>query len=280
LSCGAAPLHNDDEEVYPMKTLSSWESALASAAPRDHLVQLYTRDASLVASVARFVTHGLRAGDGVIAITTEAHGAAIVARLTDEGVDVNGALERDQLRLLDAEATLEALSVAGMPERARMDAVIRPVIARTRAAGYASVRAFGEMVDLLYHRGRLSAAVRLEELWNELLETERIALLCAYGIDALDRDVYRAALPSIGHVHSHLMPVDDPERLERAIDHAFIDTFGIYGDARLLRELFVRERPAGAAMPTAQAALLALHGVDPHLAGAVLERTASHYRSA
>ena len=172
----------------------------------------------------------------MIAITTDAHGAAIVARLTDDGVDVGSAQERDQLRLLDAAATLETLSAGGMPERERMDAVIRPVIARTRAAGHAWVRAFGEMVDLLYHRGRLSAAVRLEELWNELLEAEHIALLCAYGIDALDPDAYRAALPSIAHVHSHLMPGDDPERLERAIDHAFIDTFGIYGDARLLRE--------------------------------------------
>ena len=34
-----------------MKTLSSWERTLASAAPRDHLVQLYTRDEALVATV-------------------------------------------------------------------------------------------------------------------------------------------------------------------------------------------------------------------------------------
>ena len=40
------------------------------------------------------------------------------------------------------------------------------------------------------------------------------------------------------------------------------------------------QRPAAAAMPTAQAALLALHGLDSRLADAVLEPTASHYRSA
>jgi hypothetical protein len=76
------------------------------------------------------------------------------------------------------------------------------------------------------------------------------------------------------------MPVDDPERLERAIDRAFVDVFGIFGDTRLLRELFVRQVPDHTAMPTAQAALFALRDIDAHLADAVLERAATHYRAA
>jgi hypothetical protein len=56
--------------------------------------------------------------------------------------------------------------------------------------------------------------------------------------------------------------------------------FGVRADSRLLKELFVRQLPDTTAMPTAQAALLALRSLDARLADAVLERTASHYRAA
>jgi hypothetical protein len=73
------------------------------------------------------------------------------------------------------------------------------------------------------------------------------------------------------------MPADDLPRLERAIDLAFVDVFGLYGDARLLRDLFVRQLCDAAAMP---AALLALREVDTRLADAILERAAHHHRRA
>ena len=112
-----------------------------------------------------------------------------------------------------------------------------------------------------------------------MLEAEEISLLCAYAVDPFDRKEYTATLPRIGHVHSHLMPVEDEARLERAIDRAFEDVFGLYGDARLLRELFVRQVPDRTALPSAQAALFALRDVDVHLADAVLERAGTHYRA-
>jgi MEDS: MEthanogen/methylotroph, DcmR Sensory domain len=262
-----------------MKSLSSWNALLAAPAPRDHLVQLYTREHSLAATVARFVEHGLADGDGVIAIATAPHWTDVASRLTVRGLDVGDAQRRSQLMVLDAHETLGRLMVDGMPDGAAMHGVITPALEAVRGAGYAKIRAFGEMVDILNRRGNLAAAIRLEELWNELLEVEGIALLCAYAIDPFDRAGYAEALPSIGHVHSHLMPVEDSERLERAIDRAFVDVFGIYGDTRLLRDLFVRKLPDTTAMPTAQGALFALRDLDPRLADAVLERAASYYRS-
>lgn len=156
---------------------------------------------------------------------------------------------------------------------ARNQLIVRDAHDTVRSAGYATVRAFGEMVDILNRRGNLAAAIRLEELWNELLAAERIALLCAYAVDAFDRTEYNATPPSIGHVHSHLMPVEDSDRLERAIDRAFVDVFGIYGDTRLLREVFVRQLPDTTAMPTAQGALFALRNLDTRLADAGVAST-------
>jgi hypothetical protein len=263
-----------------MKTLSSWDAVLAAPAPRDHLVQLYTTDASLVSTVTRFIEHGLGDGDTVIAITTAPHWADVAPRLAAVGIDVAATQGRGQLTVLDAYEALAKLTVDGMPERSAMRGVVMPAIAKARAAGFAKIRGFGEMVDILNRRGDLAGAIQLEELWNELLEAEGISLLCAYAVDPFDRAEYEKTLPSIGHVHSHMMPVDDSDRLERAIDRAFVDVFGMYGDTRLLRELFVRQVPDGTAMPSAQGALFALRDLDTRLADAVLERAASHYRTA
>src|SRR5687767_3886641 len=245
-----------------MKTLSSWDALLAAPAPCDHLVQLYTSDEALTSTVVRFIEHGLAEGEGVIAIATAGHWTAIAERLAANGVDVAALHAKNQLIVRDAHDTLMSFMVDGMPDRAAMRTAIRGTLVTARSAGYTTVRAFGEMVDILNRRGNLAAAIRLEELWNEVLEAERIALLCAYAVDAFDRAEYKATLPSIGHVHSHLMPVEDSDRLERAIDRAFVDVFGIYGDTRLLRELFVSQLPDAPVVPTGQVALLAVCKLD------------------
>ena len=77
-----------------MKTLASWDAALASPAPRDPLVQLHT---SVVATVVRFIERGLAKAEGVIAIATAAHWARISEALVLRGVDVAAALGRTQL---------------------------------------------------------------------------------------------------------------------------------------------------------------------------------------
>ena len=135
----------------------------------------------------------------------------------------------------------------GMPDRTGMRTAMITALTSVRSAGYPKVRAFDEMVDVP---------------------------------NPFDRSQYKAALPSIGHAHSHLMPVEDPDRLEGAIDRAFVEVFGIYGDTRLLRDLFVRQLPDATAMPSAQGALFALRNLDTRLADAVLERAAAHYRAA
>ena len=263
-----------------MKVLSSWDALLATPAPCDHLVQLYTSDEALTSTVVRFIEHGLAEGEGVIAITTAGHWTAIAERLAANGADVAALNAKNQLIVRDAHDTLMSFMVDGMPDRTAMQTATKDALDTARSAGFTTVRAFGEMVDILNRRGNLAAAIRLEELWNELLDAERIALLCAYAVDPFDRAEYKVTLPSIGHVHSHLMPVEDSDRLEHAIDRAFVDVFGIYGDTRLLRELFVRQLPDATAMPTSQAALFALRNLDTRLADAVLERAATHYRAA
>jgi superfamily I DNA/RNA helicase len=252
---------------------SSWEALLRTPGACDHFVQLYTDDDFLARAVVHFVEAGFAEGEAAVLIATPAH----IALFTDRLSGAPGAMVRGQLVVVDAQATLKAFMVDGMPDRETFVEVVTGVLDRVRAAGYAKIRLYGEMVNLLWEQDALEAAVRLEELWNDLLAEQRVPLLCAYHIDPFDRYAHRFALTSISRTHSHVIPVADYERLDRAVDRAYRDVFGREGDAEILRDLLVAALGSTPIMPRAQAALLALRDVNSHTADAVLERAKEYY---
>jgi hypothetical protein len=133
------------------------------------------------------------------------------------------------------------------------------------------------MVNLLWERN-LPATLELETLWGEVLAERRVSLLCAYRLDNFDARVHRGLLQRISRRHSHLVPVEDYERLDAAVDRAYRDVFGEGAGTTTLRQLLVAQPSAArAAMPRAQAALVALRDVRADIADDVLARTRVHY---
>jgi MEDS: MEthanogen/methylotroph, DcmR Sensory domain len=260
-----------------MTTTPTWESLFRAPHPCDHFVQLYTDDGFLARGVAQFVGRGLADGEGAIIIATPEHVALFADAFGERGVDVADTVRRGQLVLADAEDCLAKFMVDGMPDRGAFLGILTRLVEGVRAAGYPKLRLYGEMVDLLW-RENLDATVQLEELWNEALTAQRVSLLCAYRIDNFDRYAHRAVLPEITRAHSHLIPVDDYDRLERAVDCAYAEVFGADGESDAFRALLLSGGAASAVMPHAQAALLALRGISGRTADAVLERARHHYR--
>ena len=263
-----------------MSVAPSWEGLLRTPHPCDHLVQLYNDDAFLTRAVSLFIGLGLAEGEGAVVIATPEHVELFTSSFRSARLDVAALVSRQQLIVFDAKTCLAQFMVDGMPDRDKFLNLVMPVFARVRAAGYATIRLYGEMVNLLWDHN-MPGTVALEELWNEVLADTRLSLLCAYSIDNFDRQAHRGVLHQISRCHSHLIPVDDYGRLESALDRAYVDVFGTRGDPRSLRTL-IAALIAGRArtttvMPAAQAALLALAGVSPGIADAVLERTRYHY---
>ena len=65
------------------------------------------------------------------------------------------------------------------PDAELFDQFVTQVLERAGRGGR-RVRAFGEMVALLWAQGHNGATVRLEHLWHELCRRESFSLLCAY----------------------------------------------------------------------------------------------------
>lgn len=159
---------------------------MGTVAHLHHVCQVYADEEAFLDSLGAFVGTGLRERQAVIVIATPGHLAALVARLTRVGHHVTRAFMEDGLIALDAEETLAQFMVNGWPDAERFARVMNPVIARARRGGR-DVRAFGEMVALLWSRERYAATLRLEELWNQLLATEDFPLFCAYPRACLDK---------------------------------------------------------------------------------------------
>ena len=145
------------------------------------MVNFYESDDNLCDVVARFLEWGLADGDPVVVIATEPHRKGFTDRLAAKGLDISRARAEDRLVLLDAEETLSRFMVDSMPDQLRFKKTIGSVLDRLRAGrASASILAYGEMEDLLWQRENLAAAIRLEELWNNLQRERSFMLLCAH----------------------------------------------------------------------------------------------------
>ncbi len=171
----------------------------------DHAVQVYEHDAHLGEVLASFVAAGLAEGDRTIVIATEPHRADLERRLADSGWDVAAARADGRYVPLDASATLNRIVVNGWPDDARFDDVVGRLIGEARDGGRRRVRAFGEMVGLLWASADRDAAVRLEELWNGLGARIPFALLCAYPLQVFG-ETHDGTFERMCERHSHVIP--------------------------------------------------------------------------
>jgi len=194
---------------------------LASAGAHDHVVQFYDSDEFLGARVMSFLRVGLREREPLVLICTPEHRELFTGKLAQSGIDVDAALRDGQLALLDARETLSKFMVSGMPDWHRFKGVVGGVLERALAAMPAPhVRAYGEMVDVLWREGQAAAALRLEEFWNDLGGIHAFSLLCAYRMGNFLREADGADFHHVCRAHTHVVPAesypregDDDQRL-------------------------------------------------------------------
>ena len=241
--------------------VTDWPELLKQPTGGDHYVQVYQDEAFLCQTIAEYAGTGLQRGEGVVIIATASHRAAFMNHLE------SNAIERGQLLLLDAEETLSKFMVGGMPQWQSFHALVGGLIAEMRLQ-YPQVRAYGEMVDVLWQRGERDAAIRLEEFWNDLAKLQTFSLLCAYYMDNLDASAYAGPLECVCKVHTHLIPAAD----YRAFDEAVIEASNKVLDqplAQMLLSLSASHRPL-TSMPAGQATLFWLKRNMPRTADKVL----------
>ncbi len=144
-----------------------------------HLVQFYQSDNNLLFPLMEFISSGLSRGDTCIVIATPSHVQSLNARLEKCDLDAAAAQLSRQYLTFDAAETLAKFMVNDLPDRDRFFDVVGALVENVAQKGK-PIRAYGEMVALLWKVGNKDAVIQLENLWNELAAIHTFSLFCAY----------------------------------------------------------------------------------------------------
>jgi hypothetical protein len=163
-----------------------------------HLVQIYENDELVLDALEGFAVSGFRTDEAVVIIATADHIKSLNRRLILHGFDLNVLQRNNQYITLNADDTLEKFMVVGLPDEDLFYGVVTDLIAVARGTEKRRVRAYGEMVAILWSKGQKEATMMLEQLWNKFCSEESLCLFCAYSKSDFDK----GAKESIKHICS------------------------------------------------------------------------------
>ena len=255
--------------------MTSCGEILDQAEPEGHLLQLYGKDDRLLTgNVSRFIAEGLRRGDGLLVIATPEHSGSVARQLRQERAYSKAVLE-GRLVFLDAQETLNRFMKDGQPDKPLFQNVIGEALKGVQdRADHTGVRAYGEMVGLLWKAGQVQAAILLEEYWNALLKASNVSLFCAYPIDVFGEEFQTGTVDALLCAHTHLLPVN--EALESALIRSMDEVLGSRVDS-MRRLIKANHRPSWGELPRAESIILWLRSNLPGSAGQILDRARQYY---
>ncbi|HEY0584686.1 MAG TPA: MEDS domain-containing protein [Pseudoduganella sp.] len=170
----------------------------------DHVVQVYEHEGSFLDTLESFVMEGFRKNEAMVIIATPEHRAALAGRLERNGINVAVAASSGQYIVRDARACLARFMFDGWPAESRFYAMIEELLAKAREK-HPTVRAFGEMVALLWEQKLYRATMRLEHMWTQLCQRESFPLFCAYPKASFDTGD-PADCREVHHAHTRACP--------------------------------------------------------------------------
>ena len=213
-------MHTQSMKIAP-DALPHGRRATPAGVP-GHDVQFYDGEDFLVRSVAKFLAEGIRAGQPYIVIATGPHREQYAKALRRMGFDNDEVFSGREAVWLDARDTLSAFMEGGRPNRELFFATVGNVFEGVmNKRSYLVVRAYGEMVDLLWKDGNAQGTIALEELWNELAAKYSFSLLCTYSMNNFQEEADSEGFRRICAQHVHALPTEeyleasDSERLRQ-----------------------------------------------------------------
>jgi hypothetical protein len=173
--------------------------------PSRHEALFYSDERGLFDRLVPFVISALNRGDAAVVVATSEHQERLLKRLKGIGLDADAAVKEGAYVTVDAVGTLSIFMVNGVPEPARFFRFVGGLIEESAKAvktAYPRVAVFGEWTSVLCKKGQVDAAIRLEQLWNQLAINCEADLLCSCEIRSLYGEERNQNFKSICAEHS------------------------------------------------------------------------------
>jgi DNA-binding NarL/FixJ family response regulator len=174
-------------------------------AAHHHEVQFYSDDALLLEAFARFIAVALKSGRAAIVVITEPHRDGLVSRLKAQGIDVDASTQQGTYIQLDINKTFSSFMVDDMPDSARFFPVAGALIeaaAKAARQPHHGVVVCGEGTSVLWAEGKADAAIRVEQLWDEVGKAFGVDILCGYALSSFHGEDDKHVFQNICAEHS------------------------------------------------------------------------------
>jgi hypothetical protein len=176
-----------------------------------HAVQFYKDEESLAGTVAQFLAEGINTGQPGLVIATPSHAETISRGLAKCGVDVQSLKATGELQFFDARKMLSSFMSNGLPDHALFRSNVGEVIEQLCGSRPpCPIRAYGEMVDLLWQDGNADGAIKVEILWNQLAAAYDFSLLCGYAVGHFYKETRDPRYQDVCDQHSHIADAAAP----------------------------------------------------------------------
>jgi len=151
----------------------------------------------------------LKSGSAVISFASESHRNSLTSRLQASGIDLTAAIDQRRYVLLDAVGVLQKFMVDDLPDPSRLLKVLKDVMATVSSGiggAQTPVVACGGLAPVLLSQGKPESAIRLEQLWDEVVKRYGFHTICTYSRNSFeseqDRDVFQRICGLHSSVHS------------------------------------------------------------------------------
>lgn len=173
-----------------------------------HGVNFYSDDAAFLVGLASFVEATLNEGHPVIVVATESHRKGLFQTLLARGIDGAVAMQQGLYTSLDVHEVLSTFMVNDLPDSAQFLKVFEDLLSSTLKAAkapYPRVAACGEFAPTLLAQGKVTAAIEVEHLTDEIARAREVDIMCGYVRTRLQREQERHIYERICAEHSAVL---------------------------------------------------------------------------
>jgi len=173
--------------------------------PCHHAAGFYADEAHLLHDYATFAEDVLTSGASLIVLSTASRRKKLEQTLRARGVDVDRLTAEGRHRWVDVADALSSVMVDDWPDDERFSKAMTPLLLEAAArstAERARVAAWGECAPTLWLEGKPEAAIRVEQLWDQVARQHQVETLCSYSTRDLPYDEDHRILQQIRQLHS------------------------------------------------------------------------------
>ncbi|HEX4921627.1 MAG TPA: response regulator [Candidatus Bathyarchaeia archaeon] len=173
-------------------------------APR-HEAHFYSNDDFLLDGFTQCIVSALNGGSAVIVFASESHRNSLISRLQAHGIDTTAATDQRRYVPLDSVDILSKFMVDDLPDPIRLFKVLNDLIASVSSGtGGAPTRvvACGGLAPVLLSQGKPESAIRLEQLWDQVVKRYGLDTLCTYSRSSFESEQGKDVFQRICALHS------------------------------------------------------------------------------